>query len=313
MTRPRVDSVSVYAVHMTETLTGTWGPLAQPLHADIPDDPRPWRDNAFLCFWDPAQQLTGVLHVSASPNATGGRRARVSVRLGHISAEVIEELGYATWNSDSISFDPDSGFTVDTPRVAGSLHFTPHHALAVFLGESAPKAFSLDDAHPLHHYQRSARVRGSLTVHGQTVEVDGFGYRDRTWGFREESASVDEYYGCMWVFPEFSVSAIHLLGQDGRKATIGFICDAERTVPVTGMSIVRDAAGLFQATRIDRRDGDPLEVRLVERYGTFWCPMGMEQQTGPTLSAYDEWGSLRTADGADGFGLLEQGITRKLF
>ncbi|HVE25080.1 MAG TPA: hypothetical protein VNC22_06750 [Sporichthya sp.] len=290
-----------------------WGPLAMPLHTEVPGDPRPWRDNAFLCFWDPARRLTGVLHLSASPNAEGGRRARVSVRLGNATVEVIEPLGLATWNSDSITFDPDAGFTVDGPGLSGSLAFTPLHALAVFLGDQAPKAFSLDDAHPLHHYQRSARVTGTLTVHGQTVEVNGFGYRDRTWGFREESASVQEYYGCMWVFPEFSVSAIRLLGQDGHTATIGFTCDAEGTVPVTGMSIVRDGAGLFLATRIDRKEGDPLEVRLVERYGTFWCPMGREEQSGPTLSAYDEWHALRTADGLDGFGLLEQGITRQLF
>jgi hypothetical protein len=299
---------------MTGTLIGSdWGPLAQPLHADIPADPRPWRDNAFLCFWDPAKRLTGVMHVSASPNAAGGRRARVSVRLGNSTVEVIEELGFATWNSESITFDPDSGFTVDGPGLTGSLAFTPLHALAVFLGNHAPKAFSLDAEHPLHHYQRSARVSGRLTVHGQTVEVDGFGYRDRTWGVREESASVQEYFGMMWVFPEFSVSSIRLLGQDGKTATIGFICDAEGTVPVTGLSIVRDAAGLFQATRIERREGEPIEARLVERYGTFWCPMGVADQAGPTLSAYDEWHSIRTADGVEGFGLLEQGITRQLF
>ena len=298
---------------MTGTLLDAdWGPLARPLHSDIPEDPRPWRDNAFLCFWDPAQRLTGVLHISASPNADGGRRARVSVRMGNATVEVIESLDFATWNSESITFDPDSGFAVDGPGLSGRLAFAPLHALATFAGEHSPKAFALDAEHPLHHYQRSARVTGRLSVHGQTVDVDGFGYRDRTGGFREESASVREYYGTMWVFPQLSVSAIRLLGQDGHAATIGFVCDAEGTVPVTGMSIVRDAAGLFLATRIDRHEGDPLDVRLVERYGTFWCPMGQEEQAGPTLSAYDEWGSLRTATGVEGFGLLEQGITRQL-
>jgi hypothetical protein len=183
----------------------------------------------------------------------------------------------------------------------------------VFAGDSAPKAFSLDAEHPIHHYQRSARVTGRLTVHGQTVEVDGFGYRDRTWGFREESHSVQEYYGCMWVFPEYSISAMRLLGQDGRTAALGWVCGPDEAVGVTGMTMVRDAAGLFVSTRIDRRAGDPLEVRLVERVATFWCPMGQGEQAGPTLSAYDEWHSLRTADGVEGFGLLEQGITRQLF
>jgi hypothetical protein len=255
---------------VTHTAIDTaWGPLAQPLHTEIPDDPRPWRDNAFFTFWDPAQRLTGTMHISASPNASGGRRARVSVRLGHSTVEVIEEIGLATWNSASITFDPAIGFAVDGPGLSGELRSTPLFSLAVFAGESAPKAFSLDQEHPIHHYQRSARVTGRLTVHGQTVEVDGYGYRDRTWGFREESHSVAEYYGTMWIFPEFSVSAMRLRGQDDRTAALGWVCGPETAVGVTGMSMVRDPAGLFLATRIERREGPPLDVRLVERHGSF--------------------------------------------
>jgi hypothetical protein len=40
--------------------------------------------------------------------------------------------------------------------------------------------------------------------------------------------------------------------------------------------------------------------------------MGWER-SGPTLSAYDEFCALRTADGAVGFGLVEQGIVKRLF
>jgi hypothetical protein len=298
-------------VDIAETV---WGPLAQPLRADVPEDPRPWRDNAFFCFWDPEQDLTGVMHISASPNAEGGRRARVSVRLGSESIEVIEPLGFATWDSESITFMPDSGFTVNAPQLSGTLTSTPLHPAAVFAGESAPKAFSLDDEHPIHHYQQSATVSGELTLNGRTVTVNGRGYRDRTWGFRDESSSVEEYYGTMWVFPEFSVSALRLLGQDGRAATLGYVLHADgRIENVTSMSLVRDGAGLFASTRIETREGRQLDVRTTGRHATFWCPMGVEEQAGATLSAYDEFDHLLAADGTVGFGLLEQGIIRKLF
>ncbi|MCW3039809.1 MAG: hypothetical protein JWM31_1714 [Solirubrobacterales bacterium] len=297
-----------------ESTTIDWGPLAQPLHTEVPDDPRPWRDNAFLCFWDPAQGLSGVMHISASPNAAGGRRARVSVRLGDQVVEVIETLEFGTWNSPSITFAPESGFTVDSPQLSGRISTTPLHPVAVFAGESAPKAFSLDSEHPIHHYQQSAVVTGELTVDGSTVTVDGQGYRDRTWGFRDESSSVEEYYGTMWVFPDFSVSALRLLGQDGRAATLGYVLHADgRRQDVTGMSLTRDGAGLFLATRIATSDGGTLDVRSTGRTATFWCPMGVEEQTGPTLSAYDEFDHLLAGDGVEGFGLLEQGMTRKLF
>jgi hypothetical protein len=291
-----------------------WGPLAQPLHLDVPEDPRPWRENAFFCFWDPAQELCGVMHISASPNADGGRRAGVSVQHGSRAVEVIETLEKDTFDSASITFHPESGFTVDSPRLSGTISGTPLHALGVFAGENAPQAFSLDSEHPIHHYQRSAVVTGRLTVDGVTVEVDGFGYRDRTWGFREESSSVDEYYGTMWVFPDFSVSALRLLGQDGNEITLGFKLLADgSSVPVTAMSLVRDGAGLFLSSGLTTADGEVLDVRSAGRTGTFWCPMGVEQQAGPTLSAYDQFDHLVTADGHTGFGLLEQGITRKLF
>jgi hypothetical protein len=300
---------------MTDTQAATtWGPLAQPLHADVPDDPRPWRENAFFCFWDPAQALSGIMHISASPNATGGRRARVSVRLGAETFEVIETLAHDTFDSASITFDPESGFTIDSPQISGTIAGTPLHALAVFAGETAPEAFSLDNAHPIHHYQRSAKVTGELTIAGRTVPVDGHGYRDRTWGFRDESSSVEEYYGTMWVFPDFSISALRLLGRDGRAATLGYKLGADgSTQDVIGMSLVRDGAGLFLETAIELAGGELLDVGLQERFATFWCPMGEERQDGATLSAYDEIGRLRLADGTEGFGLLEQGITRKLF
>lgn len=297
----------------TGPTTSSWGPLAQPLHPDIPADPRPWRENAFFCFWDPEQDLTGVMHISASPNAKGGRRARVSVRLGSTTVEVIETLDFDTWNSESITFDPDTGFSVQAPGLSGSLRSTPLHPAAVFAGETAPKAFSLDSEHPIHHYQQSARVSGELTIEGRTVVVDGYGYRDRTWGFRDESSSVGEYYGTMWVFPDFSVSALRLLGQDGRAATLGHILHADgRIEDVTEMTLTRDGAGLFLESRITTTTGTVLQVSGAGRLGTFWCPMGGEAQEGPTLSAYDEFDHLLTPDGLKGFGLLEQGITRRL-
>ncbi|MCW3013487.1 MAG: hypothetical protein JWO02_579 [Solirubrobacterales bacterium] len=300
---------------MTQTDAATsWGPLAQPLHTNVPDDPRPWRENAFFCFWDPAQDLTGIMHISASPNAKGGRRARVSVQLGAESHEVIETLGFDTFDSESITFHPESGFTIDSPTISGTISGTPLHARAVFAGETAPEAFSLDREHPIHHYQQSARVTGELTIGGRTITVDGHGYRDRTWGFRDESSSVEEYYGTMWVFPDFALSALRLLGRDGRAATLGYKLGADgSSEAVTAMSLVRDGAGLFVATRIETAGGELLDISLQERRATFWCPMGEERQDGATLSAYDELGRLRTADGVEGFGLLEQGITRKLF
>lgn len=186
---------------MFDQALAPWGPLATPVQTELPEASRPWRDNAFFCFWDPTNELYGAAHVSGSPNAEHGRRARVTVQLAGEFVEVVEPLGYATWQSDSISFDAGTRLTVQAAELSGTLSGVPLHGLATFAGDAEVATLSLDPAQPVQHHQRSAAVTGELTVRGRTIQVDGFGYRDRSWGYRDESATMQEYVGLMWVFP----------------------------------------------------------------------------------------------------------------
>jgi hypothetical protein len=290
--------------------TTEWGPLSEPIHHDVPAGALPYRDNAFLSFWDPQREVFGTLHVSTSPNAEG-RRARFSVQSPKGILEVVEPLDPGTFTSESITFDAGASFSVDAPSVTGELTFAPLPGLGDYTGDRAPAAFSLDKAQPLMHYQRAASVSGSLVIAGERFELDGHGFRDRTWGSRDESASVSEYFGCMFVFPDYALSAMRLLGGDGKMATLGFEL-APQTVVVQDVSMTRDASGLFAGTTIGLADGRSIEIRATGRAAGFWCPMGVER-TGPTLSAYDEFCALRTSDGTDGFGLIEQGILKRVF
>lgn len=58
--------------------------------------------------------------------------------------------------------------------------------------------------------------------------------------------------------------------------------------------------------------GAPPEIRVTERLGGLWVPMGWARR-GPTMSAYDEFDRARTADGAEGVTLTEQGVRRMIF
>src|SRR5215210_4337134 len=96
---------------MTETSTNDWGPFLTPVHQAVPSKEKPWKDNSFICFWDAEKDVVGAMHVSTSPNGEG-RRARVSVRVGNTSVEVIEPLEPGTWTSESIEFEGGPGFKV---------------------------------------------------------------------------------------------------------------------------------------------------------------------------------------------------------
>jgi hypothetical protein len=68
-----------------------------------------WKDNAFLAFWDLNRRVFGSVHVSTSPNGSGGRRARCSVLLGDRGGrmvEIIEDLERGQFRSPSPSITP---------------------------------------------------------------------------------------------------------------------------------------------------------------------------------------------------------------
>jgi hypothetical protein len=295
---------------MTTVQSTEWGPLSEPIHNDIPDGAPPWRDNAFVCFWDPARGLVGTLHTSTSPNAEG-RRARFSLELGGKTIELSEDLEPGTFTSDSITFEAGASFSIATDRVSGTITTEPLFALADYTGDRSPEAFSLDKEQPLMHYQRAATATGELVVDGESIAVEGHGFRDRTWGYRDESSSVSEYFGCWFVFPSFAITAMKLRGASSDAMVLGNILTDHATI-LESVSLTRDASGLFAASSMKFADGRTLDVRIVERAAGFWCPMGWER-SGPTLGAYDEFFSVRSSEGEQGFGMCEQGILKTVF
>src|SRR5436190_5659619 len=84
-----------------ETTQGAWGPLSEPIHGPVPEGAPPYKDNAYLAFWDDKAGVYGVFHFSTSPNAEG-RRARVTVQAGGRTAEIIETPDPGTFDTDSI-------------------------------------------------------------------------------------------------------------------------------------------------------------------------------------------------------------------
>ena len=293
---------------MSTDSRGEWGPLAEPVHNDVVDE-KPWRDNAYLCFWDVSHDLYGALHVSTSPN-TGGRRARLTVHVGDRMAQIVEPVEPGTVSSESISFEFGDRFSARDPRLSGELHWAPLFALADYTGERAPSGYEIDSTQPLSHYQRAATVTGSLRVDGDEFSVQGSGIRDRTWGFRDESVNLRETIGFFWVFPDYALSAFRVMLSDGTEKLQGYRLSADSADPVEGFSIRRDAMGLFAGTEIRFEDGSSVDVRADRRGGHF-SPMGADR-TGPTHSAYDEFSVLHRNDGITGFGMIEQGVVRQM-
>lgn len=292
-----------------------WGPLAEPIHDDAagPGDPT-WKDNGYLSFWDVERGIFGTFHVSTSPNGTGARRARCSVLLGaagggsgHV-VEVIEDLEPGSFTSKSISFGLDGTVTVDHPDLVARLTNTPVHQPADYSTTDLIPA--LVPGKPLQHFQQACRLVGTFESRGTSYDVDGFGMRDRTWGFRDESAQWAEYAGLVGVFDGVFVTAMKFLGTDGVLKADGFVIDGAGSHSIREIGFRRTAAAQFLATTLTLDDGSVRVVTLTERLAGFFVPMGVETD-GPAFGTYDDFMSLEL-DGSTGAGFFEQGIVHRV-
>ncbi len=294
---------------MTTTLTRDWGELAHPVRDDHPGQDMPaWKDNAYLCFWDPEHDAHGVIHVSTSPNAEG-RRARASFSVRGRTAEVAEELEPGSFASESISFGLDGPIEVRSDRIEASLDHAPRGRWCDY--GTTGVVPELVEGEPLQHFQGAAAVTGSVSVDGERSEVDGVGLRDRTWGYRDESKMWPEYIGIIADI-DGRLLTVMKFRNDGGSASAGFMLSDGEPVAVDELSgLTRDPAGLFAAASVTLADGEALDLRMTGRMAGFWVPMGWERQ-GPTMSAYDELIAIRTGDGRVGHGMVEQGIVRQL-
>lgn len=284
-------------------------PLNEPIHGPVPDGRPPWRDNAYVCFWDPAQAVFGVLHVSTSPNSEG-RRARFSLNVGGVPIEVVETPhAREAWTSDSIRYPLDDTILLDHPSVSASLKLTPRFNFADYsASEVIPP---LVPGEPQQHFQQVVGISGEIRVRDRVIQLAADGFRDRTWGYRDESAHIVEYLSFMALFDDFGFTALHFIDSEGGHRVEGFCLSEDSVTRVTEVGATRDGAGLLGAAHLEI-DGTPFEAEVSAKLGGFWVPMGPSRR-GPTLSAYDELVELTTADGRVGHAFVEHASIRRIF
>ncbi len=287
-----------------------WGPMAQPIKTTVPDDSTAvYRDNVYATFWDPGQKAFFTIHSMTTPNGPNPM-ARVSAMVDGVTVEFVEPVEeQGTHNSKSLKWDHAGRIVVDHPELALDVTLTPRlipmdDAFLPFIPESGGP--------PINHYERTVDIEGSCTLKGREVEISGTGYRDRSIGFRDESLW-NEYVWFFATFPDHTITCLRMVSErDNFDRQGGFLYDSEEARKIDSMGITRDPSGLFAAIRFNFEDGEELSMRTPGRDGGFWIPMGWERE-GPTLSVYQEFIPLRTAEGLEGYGQFEQAVLRQIY
>jgi hypothetical protein len=297
---------------MSDTEESRWGPLSRPVHQPgevetLQQVGLPWRDNAFFAWWDNERSVYGIVHVSTSLNG-GGLRARCGLRIGDREREIIEDLTVGTFDSASIRVDLEGRIVVEHAALGLDLTMTPMFATVDFTtNRSVP---SLTEEFPMNHYQRGFYARGSVVLGDERREFDGVGWRDRTWGYRDESLQWVDYLYANFVMSDCAIGVWKALGADGRERAFAWRVDDDGPKTLGEFSFARDGAALFSDARIDL-GSETIQFTKVDSTAGWWLPMGA-RQTGPTFAAWDELFTARTSDGTVVGALGEYGSLRRV-
>ena len=300
--------------------TYDWGRLATPLRTEVPAGSPQWKDNAYLGFWDAEADVWGLFHWSTSPNHEDQTAiyGQLTVSVDGRTYETIDPLRPNSYSSEHITFD--LGDTVSgTAKAAGhngppevhlDLTMAPRYAPADY-SQSAIVP-SLEEGRGLNHLHATVHVRGTVAVDGETRELNGLGWRDRTWGFRDEAARFIEYIALLVAFESFDISVFKFRQPDGGSKTHGFLLRENDYDVITEASITRDYSGMCAAITVTAQDGRKFVLRRDQQHAHHYCPMGPKHSDGPAFSVVEEFFDMHIEGGETGRGLVEHGILRAL-
>ena len=187
---------------MTTGIAGAWAlPQAED---ELPHDPTglrddlPWKDTYWFGFRDDAADLTGAVHLTLSANRAPGLRAAVAFR--HQGEQVLRTVY-------DVPVRTDDGFGCDLVGLRvldGSWDERKHLELTFAAGDVTgvvevrgrhygpdlarlcPGLLPTASAVELSgHAEMGVTLAGELRWRDEVLALDGYGHRDRSWGYRK--------------------------------------------------------------------------------------------------------------------------------
>jgi hypothetical protein len=166
-------------------------------------------------------------------------------------------------------------------------------------------------AEPLLHYQQGATVAGRLILKEHDVTINGLGFRDRTWGPRNESVQFVEWLGLEACLPDFDLTVIKFRDAAGAISAHGFLLSDDGATTVTEIDVTREAGGRLDGVFLRTEDNRAMRFGVRRSRGSFWLPMG-QGGAPPSTVAFDENVDFDLDGFVVGSGLAEQGAVHVL-
>jgi hypothetical protein len=211
--------VSSTIIESADPITEDDDPIVHPASAHPA-----WREAWWFVFFDHERDLHGIAYVYAYPNQDRGTYIFGLWRNGQAihfnrdlnapirSAEEINHIGPLSVTCEA----PNERWRIayDHPDISASIDWTAMSPI-----------YDWEWAHLTgsRHYEQSGRVTGRFEVDGETIELEGYSQRDRSWGARSFGV-VQQCWSSRSLFDADHYSHQSIVTVNGRDCLFGYVC-----------------------------------------------------------------------------------------
>ncbi|MBI9077439.1 MAG: hypothetical protein JEZ02_18675 [Desulfatibacillum sp.] len=257
-----------------------------------------WQESWYFNFADPVSHVYGLARIGYRPS-TGQADGLLLASIGGKPAMLYPAVGKRLSSGDVRIAPPGSLKTgglefvcqspmdtwllcLNTRSIDLELVFQTMTPMYMF-----PEVVTLDgQSAAASHYEQAGRVTGGIRCKGKTVEVNGWGQRDHSWGPRHWSGVgswtwISAQFPSGWAFNYWS------LGDGPPSKTCGFIGDGEKNMDLVGGEIFwKPTASPSMNLVLTPKGGSPRDISfkgiapwtlfkdgamITEHFGIFTC------------------------------------------
>jgi hypothetical protein len=246
-----------------------------------PDNPL-WQESVVLHWYDQRQAIGGWHRIGHEANNQGGRAA--------IWSFIFDRSGWQYRRCNEVALTPADKFP-NGFGAGSALRFAYEGGAAIWVIDDGPLSarlecrnlFPLVDPFPPgdelaakrfpNHFEVAGRVTGEVTYENRKVSIDGYGYRDHSWGPRDwQIGMLNHRWFTGTLGAELSFAAITAQAQSGRLIRTGYVRRKGETIVARAVDVVAymEPDGLTHRggeIRLTLPDGEPVHIQCTARAG----------------------------------------------
>jgi hypothetical protein len=244
-----------------------------------------WQESVLLHWYDQAQGIGGRHRIGHEPNNHGGKAAIWSYVFDH-SGWQYRRCGETTLAA---------GDRLPNGFIAGAaLRFIYEDGAAKWFVQDGPldariecrNLFPLIDPFPVgdelaakrfpHHFEVAGRVTGQVKYKDRTIAVNGYGYRDHSWGARDwENGMLNHRWFTGTLGDELSFAAITAQAASGKLVRVGYVRRNGKTLLPRSIDVIAhiEPDGLTHRGGeiwFTLDDGEVINIRFTARAGVLF-------------------------------------------